>query len=69
MTFIVLWLIEEEVVESIDNYKICFLFKPRSSNRMPFNPIFQTIYFQILFFKLYALRSRLSDYMPLDLVF
>ena len=35
------WLVEVKVVESINNYEICFLCKPRSSGHMHSDPIFQ----------------------------
>ena len=58
------WLIRVEVARSINNYKACFLSRPRSSSQMSSNLIFQAICLQVLSFRLYAFKSNCSGHMP-----
>ena len=58
------WLVGVEVARSIDDYKGCFLSRPRSSGRVPSDPIFQAVYLQVLSFKPYPFRSYLLGRMP-----
>ena len=63
------WLVRVKVVKLINNYKVCFLFKLRSLDRMLSDFIFQTICFQVLSFGPYAFKSYLLGHMFWGLIF
>lgn len=63
------WLVNVEIIKSIDNCKGYFLSRSKFLSRIPSNLIFQAVYLQDLFFRQYAFRSYFLGHMLSGYVF